>query len=341
MAAAAFIDESPEDATVRRQMLQYGMQEVGAIVAEMDIDDSDSYTSYSETDGSEEEDQFGRTNSRMMTDDYREQMLELERKLNAKSLINIGPNPDATKASAAVIDKAAQGAEDQAGSNAPLVQTKGVRFAEKLDVSETLQSNRGGDKAGGMPTVSNRPVLDSIVERTVSSQNISKKSQSGKISRFKSSRVGSVQDVAHDPAPGKAQGVIANGPVASHNPAAILKPAAKSTPEPYSSPILNKEPYRIRTVPNGPPGKTHSKTIIERPVAENEATSLEPDEFDPALMGQQLAVEYHRMRNQMIHQEGGFMQQDEPANIPVDENGNEYGGEKMSRFRAARLSKLG
>ena len=41
-------EETPEDAALRRQMLQYNMQEVGAVIAEIDLDEDASTPPYSE-----------------------------------------------------------------------------------------------------------------------------------------------------------------------------------------------------------------------------------------------------------------------------------------------------
>ena len=55
------VDESPEDAELRREMLQYGMDEVGAVVAELELDETGSDASFDDSyaydyDDEEEED---------------------------------------------------------------------------------------------------------------------------------------------------------------------------------------------------------------------------------------------------------------------------------------------
>ena len=65
----------------------------------------------------------------------------------------------------------------------------------------------------------------------------------------------------------------------------------------------------------------------------------EPDEFDPALLSQEVATEYHKMRNRMIQRQGGFLKNDEDESgiVPLDEE--EGGPKKVSRFKAARLAR--
>ena len=78
------VDEPPEDAALRREMLEYSLGEVGNIVAQMDMDEED--TSSDVTLGSEsEEDQHGRTLGKHIMPEYRTQMLELQERLNGQS----------------------------------------------------------------------------------------------------------------------------------------------------------------------------------------------------------------------------------------------------------------
>ncbi|KAK4692476.1 hypothetical protein P7C71_g4739, partial [Lecanoromycetidae sp. Uapishka_2] len=136
-------NESPEDAALRRQMIQYNMDEVGAVVAELDLDeDNDSADEYSE-DGSDEnssveedEDQFGRTKRRVLDDGYRAQMEALQKKLT-----NIGPDPTTV-----ALPEPELSTHEPKPSNRKLptiinedtkpARKKSVSFANSLDVQE-------------------------------------------------------------------------------------------------------------------------------------------------------------------------------------------------------------
>lgn len=254
-------EESPEDAVLRRQMIQYNMEEVGAVVAELDLDEEG--MSYSDEEDEEEdhpnenssaeedEDEFGRTRQRVVTDDYMAEMKALEKRLK-----NVGPNPEVQDLAAA------EGQEEKRPSinmNQPDTpdglpkrpSKKGVRFAPSLDVQE----------APPPPTINS-----------------------------------STQETSTVPKP---------------------------PPKPSSNPVLS--------------------SIIERPYAPSTDTTTttpppEPDEYDPALLHQEVATEYHKMRNRMIARQGGFMAQDEEkAEVPLSEA--EGGKKKISRFKAARLGK--
>ena len=253
------IDESPEDAVLRRQMIQYNMETVGAVVAELDLDEEGmSYSEDEEEEGEEDypndnssieedEDQFGRNRQRVLTDDYLAEMRELEKRLK-----NVGPNAKI---------------EDLAALNGP----------KEHPPSDANQSNPTEES----PT---RPTKKGV--------------------RFAPSL--SVQEA----------------------------------PPP---PPVNPSTQEATTVPNPPPKpstKPVLSSIIERPYAPSTGTPPEPDEYDPALLHQEVATEYHKMRNRMIARQGGFMAQsgeEEKAEVPLSEA--EGGKKKVSRFKAARLGK--
>ena len=140
-------DESPEDAALRRQMIQYNMSEVNDIVAEMNLDDETSDASYSDADSEEipddgsldeDEDNFGRTKQRVLSDEYLAEMRALEQKLNAKALQNVGPNPTPDPPSTFAGSHEREGQRPTQpttnGVQNPPAATKGVRFAAELDI---------------------------------------------------------------------------------------------------------------------------------------------------------------------------------------------------------------
>ena len=247
-------NESTEDAALRRQMIQYNMSEVNNIVAEMNLDDEASDASYSDADGEEgipddssldeDEDNFGRTKRRVLSDDYLAEMRALEQKLNAKAIQNVGPNapPEASTTSSSHDETETQPLTQPKSNGinkAPKPPTtKGVRFAEDLDIQPSQPS----------PTA----------------------------------------------------------PSASHH---------------------------------HPPNPIHASTIIERPYSTNASTTpAEPDEFDPALLRQEVKTEYNKLRNRMIQRQGGFTApEDDGPEVPLSEA--EGGPKKLSRFKAARLGR--
>lgn len=86
-------DESPEDAALRKDMLQYGLNEVGAVVAELNLEDGSDWSDedYEDADsGTDDEDEFGRSRGRVVDDDMRQRMIELEERLGVRMMENVG-----------------------------------------------------------------------------------------------------------------------------------------------------------------------------------------------------------------------------------------------------------
>ncbi|MCJ1393961.1 hypothetical protein MMC18_006838 [Xylographa bjoerkii] len=321
--------ESPEDAALRRQMLQYNLNEVGAIVAEIDLEESDSMTDHSEeadeehgSETDEEEDQYGRTTRRVVSDDYRRQMLELERKLNAKVLENVGPNPktpilEVVEHETANLKTDPQQEISSGSETVKREPRKGVRFAENLDISEVPPRALSSQPSINKPSAST-PVADLIVERAPSNTGkLSTTAPKKRQSKFKISQDNQNPNLANQNSPMKSSSTTTSN-------LALPPPNSSQRPLP-------------RQVPTGPPGLTHAATLIERPSAPSLDSIPPPDEFDPALMQQSLATEYHRLRNRMIQRSGGFLaSEDEPAETPI-EDPEQPTGKRVSLFKRARL----
>ena len=312
--------ESPEDAALRRQMLRYNMSEVGAVVAELNIDedtddddddndydDQDEEVDFSEDgharleesddddvdDDDDDEDEHGRSSSRFITEDYLTEMQALEQKLQARAMINAGLNGTALAGMGATTPSQpfhrtslanGNGSPPKARLNGDgsSSKAKGVRFAEELDIQSPPKP---GEKPVVERTALSPPDADAAPQ------------QQKKVSRFKAAQQ-------------------------------IAKQADSKTPE---HPEISNHP-NIKKPP------INASTIVERPYNPS-ARPPEPDDLDPALLQQQVSNEYHRLRNRMIQREGGFTKPDERAEMPIDELPESEGGtgRKISRFKAARL----
>ena len=307
--------ESPEDAELRRQMLQYGLSEVGQVVAELDLDnptaeysDFDDDDDYDDED-EDEEDEYGRSTRSVLTDDYRQQMLELEKKLGARMLENIGPQAedDDAVAQAESVRLLKVQKDDKFDDSISAVKPKaapspsgkkGVRFADDLDISDPPQPVRAPESSS-VPTKSAPTISDVVVERPVQPfQPPTAPSKPGKVSRFKSAR-------------------------ATNQPPQMLP---------------NPQPYEPSPMPTGPAGRTLANTIVEKDMSSAEPAA--PDEFDPAVLNREIQAEYHKARNKFIQQQGGFKptEEDEASPIVEERNGKT---KKVSRFMAAKLKAEG
>ncbi|KAH0537500.1 hypothetical protein FGG08_005718 [Glutinoglossum americanum] len=360
------VDESPGDAAIRREMLNYAFSEVGPIVAELDLEEDFYSDDYDEDDDDEdqetssveeEEDKFGRTTRRVVDDKYRKEMEALERKLNARMMENVGPRPNGQTLGGIAEDPRQQpGTHTISPKPAPDERKKpakkGVRFAEELDISPAPRiaaSNAASDTSDPQP-----PLEESVFERGPMAGGPAKPvpSKARKISKFKSSHVPSSSTANQSSNSAAVQGSANDGRSPSSNllnrgvverrvpalgPSLPLIPVAATKTTQFSSPIVLHEEQRA--APEGPPGKTLSDGIIERFTTDRDVEPPDPDGLDPTLLHQEVAVEYHKMRNRMIQREGGFMpREEELERVPLtEEEGGS--GKKVSRFKAARLGK--
>jgi unconventional prefoldin RPB5 interactor 1 len=308
--------ESPEDAELRRQMLQYGLSEVGQIVAELNLDtprveytdgEEDEEDWGEETEDEEDEDEYGRTVRPVVTEDYRKQMLELERKLNARMMENVGPDGADDTLEEHVNDVRTMRIKpdedfdeslETAGIEPPKAEPKkkGVRFADDLDFSEAPQPVHAPVPSAPMPKRSAPTMSDTIVERPATKPDVvDPPTKPAKVSRFKSARAG-----------------------ANHLPQMLPTPPM---PEPPA-------------VPTGPAGRTLATKIVEHDPSTMEPNA--PDEFDPLVINREIQTEYNKARNRFIQQQDGFKPTEEDKESPIVEE-KDGKTKKVSRFMAARL----
>ena len=333
-------DESPEDAALRREMLQYGVSEVGAVVAELDLEEGSDWEDEDyEDDTTDDEDTFGRSTGGVVNDELRQRMIELEARLGVRMMENVGKKASDIEVvqeglgriivkregeDATLLPTEAEKPSSAEPENSATATRKSVRFSEELDISRVPEP--APVPARDIRTAA--PVSD-IIERTASAQPTSMPAEpQQKQSRFKSARA--------------APANVVNGPLASsftkqNGPSLPLFPAKPSTQNRFSQPIrFAPVSENTRTVPTGPEGKTLAPQIVERDVP-LDVSAAEPDELDPRLLHQEVATEYHRLRNRMIQRQGGFLQEEESEIVPLTEE--EGGPKKMSRFKAARLAR--
>lgn len=331
-------NESPEDAALRRQMIKYNMEEIGSIVAELDIEEDSDFGS---DDGSEEDDQagssidededeFGRTKHRVIDDKYRREMLALEKKLSDQFIRNIGPEAGAPEllknGLSAKVESENQSYEGlQDSKTSP---PKEVRFADQLKihgVPSFTPFGRPGETAG---KVENSRLDTPVAERAASSIDRSENPSTKKVSRFKRSRNGSILVDGNSINPhGTLLATASKPPIAS----TVIE---RSAPKITSLLPATSLPSIKKSTPSGP----HASTIIEHPYSRSTNAPSEPDDLDPSLLYQQVATEYHHMRNRMIQRQGGFLASaEEEANHGRVELTEEGAERKVSRFKAARL----
>jgi unconventional prefoldin RPB5 interactor 1 len=325
-------EESEEDAALRREMLNYHLNEVNNVVATMELDDPDDdehddseyttseyqdedtpYTSGLSDSDVEEEDEFGRSKRPAVTDAYRDEMEALK----ARLIGNLGkvalPNEvddndadvelDPADARRLVIRDSKPSATTSDTSDSEKSTTakskKRVSFAEELDVAKpSSPPQKTAIKPVQKDTIA-APIVAGITERpTAASPSLPTALPPQKLSRFKQ---------------------------------------ARSAPEPDDAD--DDDNTTSGAPPTGPLGIPMADVLLERKPAK--ATAPDPDGYDPLLARRELASEYYRRRNDMIREQGGFkVQKDEDEDLgDLMEEREDGQVKKVSRFKAARLGK--
>lgn len=349
------IDESPEDAKLRREMLQYGLDEVGAVVAELELDEDaddisidDGYDSYTFDDEEEEEedDEHGRTIRPVLDENYHQQMRDLEAKLNARGMWNVGKDTtslpvdvkdDLEEARKVKIEKTPDSNSEPGPKAKP---KKKVAFADDLDIAPALQPPAPEPRKVATRETDVPVLSDSIVERT---QPIEKGAADApvpkKASRFKTARgmAGAIGDSNPDASSGdgsrtKSSSQRKTAPLAP-TPSMPLFPAKPVEPKPFSQPISDVTEKSPGSSKNK--GRILADTLMERDISEGTAAAPEPDELDEELHCKEIATEFHRMKNKMVKQNGGSLEDEEPEMVPVE---TQEAPTRISKFRAARMS---
>ncbi|EAQ92657.1 hypothetical protein CHGG_00892 [Chaetomium globosum CBS 148.51] len=307
-------NESAEESKLRREMLEYGMSEIGPVVAELqleedysgDEDDMDWIGSDDEFDDEETdddaEDELGRSKRKVVTSDYMKRMQELEKRLARQSAFTVGGSETKPEKLDEGIGRIAVVSEPAPSTEPAPVPTpteskgkKSVSFASKLDIApDTARPDTG-------------PIGD-IVEKVAEEETLKDPEEPPKrVSRFKKDR----------PA-------VASS---SHRPAGKLPPGPHQLPSNFSMGGFD------RPTDPAPPEEIMAHTVAERPTI----VTAEPDGLEDAALYEAAALEYSRLRNQLIRNQGGNVD-DETGLVPLDE---ELGGPKrQSKFKAARLTKL-
>ncbi|KAJ5170354.1 uncharacterized protein N7500_003137 [Penicillium coprophilum] len=336
------VNESAEEARLRREMLDYGINEVGAIVAELEMDESGSDISFDEDydydyDAEENEDEHGRSYTRLPAE-YHQQMMELEAKLNARGLMNMGKDTQTFPEEVQQEIAAPTATETSTKEKKP---KKRVAFADELDIAPAPTPSVTAEKA---PVRQAEPqvLADSIVERTsrVPEPSPATPAVPKKASRFKSARAAAPDSTA--------SGSVTTGATMA-NPSEVtesrlrkqantapsvvppvLFPATPKEPKPFSAAITD-----ISEVTEKPPGpqfphdRTLADKVFERQIKPGAVVAPELDVYDEELHQKQIASEFFNMQKRI----NGTKEDEEQDILPPEE----AQPKRVSKFKASRM----
>jgi unconventional prefoldin RPB5 interactor 1 len=319
--------ESEADAAIRREMLNYHLNEVNNVVATMELDDpddehDDSYSEYTASEYQDEdtpytsglsdsevedEDEFGRSKRPAVTDAYRDEMEALK----ARLIGNLGK--------IALPDEAE---ENDADAEIDPADARRLVIREKR--SSIMSDNSDGDKkssAAGKKRVSFAEELD-VAKPSSPPHKVNK-------------------HVEGETVPSVIAGVTERSTATSHSLPTATSPASSSRFKQARAKAVpaDEEEDAQSGAPTGPPGIPMADTLLERTPAKVKAPDA--DGYDPLLARRELASEYYRRRNDMVREQGGFkVQKDEDEDMgDLMEERDDGQVKKVSRFKAARLGK--
>ncbi|KAL1903167.1 hypothetical protein Sste5346_000452 [Sporothrix stenoceras] len=328
---------------------------------------------FDDDDDDDEEDEHGRSKYSVIDETYRERMRELERKLGVAPLerpSTLAPvGGDSATATATTTDDMAESlgrirvsgltaatastsngdgsptTSDLASPKSPASLTsvlkeptenfrtkvkatgsdaKKVSFASSVDIAPLETVLPAAPAVAPKPKVPVEPVVDPMSEVIV------ERGSGGKQNGAGSSvpQLPSVPDANQKPKR-VSRFKKARGDGAAATPDTVNDGLPKG---PHQAPVRFLDEDRT-VAPEGPEGKTHADQVIERSAV---TKPKEPHELDAGILMQEAATEYHKTRNRLIQQQGGFLQASESAVVLV---GLEDGGPRISKFKAAKLGK--
>ena len=353
-------NDTEEEAQLRREMFEYsrGIDEVGAIVAELDLGEEGSEVSYDEQDDifeldsemeyeedfeeDESEDDVGKSKSRLTVPrGYRKRMEELQEKLGLK---NLGPEAEA-EAGAAVLEQPPRPAAAEAARKAALARhEQSTKSSLKSSVKPPNDNEPASKKKPGKKKVAFSSELDVASPKPISSAAPPTQPPSEKETRESKAKPIVESIVERTVIADEVQAPAPNKP-------SRFKVARQSQPQtpmfarPMTLPSESSEQKQEHSPSPASRSSIVSADLVERP-SPSTPKAPDADDFPEEAHEREIAMEYQRHRMKRIHaQDGGFVgdgEEDNYGEMVTAGRGRaneDPTGRKVSRFKAARVSR--
>ena len=350
-------DDTPVEAEHRQEMLEYsrGMDEVGAIVAELELEEAASDVSYDEDDlefGSDaevkvdqdfeedSEDETGKSkHSLSLSRGYEKRMAELKEKLGLR---NIGPEPEVNDISSGGTTKQPRPPAAEAARNAAISRDEKSRSNLKSIAKKPGKDGEPSKKQARKKSVAFSSELD--IAREQSASNYSGSAPMATDEAIKP-RLRPIHDSIVERTDENTESSIL-GPT-STLPKAVKESRFKATRQAQPQTPMFARPMKFPSEDNEadtdddfapkPPANAISRDLVERP-APKTSKAPDPDDFSDEAHHREIAKEYQQHRMKRIHaQDGGFVGNSEDGEITPLED--EETGRRVSRFKAARVNR--
>jgi unconventional prefoldin RPB5 interactor 1 len=342
--------DTPDEARLRQEMHEYqAMDEVGAIVAELDMAEGSSDVSYDpddddmilgsdfdyefDEDDDESEDDTGKAKHPVISDAYKRKMQELEEKLGLKNLTNLGPDPDLPSNVKKELDRPSAA---EAARKAAIAREEKSR--QKLAVEDDKDAKKSSLKTSGT-TAEKKPKKKSVAfsEAIDIAKEAPPPPNQTLVSRAKP-----VSQIISKPDPSPLNDTV-------------IERSANDEVSAAPAPAPAEKTSRFKQARQSQPSKSASEDrplvapkVLERPEVNDPTLNLPPDPaaIDDEMHRREIALEYHKMRNRHIRNQGGFVEHyDEDGELEDFDDDMQYTltdpktGEvkRVSRFKAARL----
>lgn len=345
-------NDTPAEAELRREMLEYsrGLDEVGAIVAELEMEEEASDVSYVDDDldvdlgsedeeedseaGSEEED--GRSkNPLILSRGYHKRMKELQERLGLK---NVGPQSNAE--SPAGQEK--QSPRPPAAEAARKAAIARQRKSEKSSLKDTSKKTSGTEDPIKEKPKKKRVAFSSELDVASESADATIPPHTKLSSNHKDKpRLRPINDsvIEREVDEDEEESTAPAAPAPKAAKQSRFKATRQTQPQtPMFAPPMTLPSENIsddKSAPQ-PPSKIMSTDLVERP-APRGSKAPDPEDFTDENHRREIAMDYQKHRIKRIHaQDGGFLGSGEEDEITPLEDDN---GKRVSRFKAARVKK--
>lgn len=351
-------NDTEEEARLRREILEYsrGLDEVGAIVAELELEEDASDVSFDEDDDNfdldsdlddeedydddESEDESGKSKNRLsVSRGYRKKMEELQEKLGLR---NVGPDAE-TEAAIAQLHPAQRPPAAEAARKAAIARhEKAKKSSLKSSAKDALET--GGAKtekrsrkkvafSTELDIASEQPATNTIPTSAPTTRN---DTMGDKIRPINETIVERTDDRMEVDAPAPAPTVAKQSRFKA---ARQTQPQTPMFAPPMTFPTDTITKDEEQSTSPKPPSKISSTELVERP-SSNMTAAPDLDDFSEEAHRRQIAVEYQRHRIKRIQsQEGGFLGDGEDDNYGEMITPQDDKGRKVSRFKAARVKR--
>lgn len=351
--------DSEEEATLRSEIMDYrnGLDEVGAIVAELDMEEAGSDISFDENDVNFEidpefdedddeddlgsEDDSGRSTDRLrISRSYQRRMEELQLKLG---LMNVGPeeleNPtdvatakDERPPAAEAARKAALARQEEAlKSN---LKTSGDDA--KSSGSEVTKKGKAKKSVAFSSELDIAPQTAPSISRPLSQNLMEDRSKVRPIADTIVERPETASSAGDDHG-----NLIPTAPSSTPSRQSRFKSARHGLPESFGFMPSSSLPPKPRDQPPSPnpPSRVISPMVVER-TKPKAPKAPDDDDFDEDRHRDEIASEYQRHRiRRILAQDGGFVGNGEDDVYDEEMTPVLEDGRKISRFKAARLNR--